>query len=91
MRLVTTLVFATVFTVGCSYWQEPAIPASPWTPTLHAGQNAAAAESVAGSLPTPAPRASIEERLRTLKGLHDAGLITNDEMKRRRSEILNEL
>lgn len=42
-----------------------------------------------GHLEPPSGRQTVESRLTQLKGLHDEGLITDDEYDRRRTEIVN--
>jgi hypothetical protein len=53
---------------------------------------AAAAPTAAPAAPrTPAGSASAEERLTTLKRLHEKGLITDEEYQQKRREILQAL
>jgi hypothetical protein len=75
-----------VFTAACTqYATRPptdALTPSDWVPT-----NAAGPRVSDPARPTPSA-AAIEERLRALRHLEDQGLITADEAKKKRQEIL---
>lgn len=88
MNRIVAIPAVSLLLIGCGYWQEKPRTTSAWTPTLHVVPTPAAAPVAADRPPSGA---SLEERLRKLKALYEEGLITSDEMKRRRAEILKDL
>jgi hypothetical protein len=66
-------------------------PAAPHDAGVTGAGSKAAAPASPGEKPGKAGTATIEERLRTLNDLHDKKLITDEEYRAKRREILNEL
>jgi len=91
MKLIAVAATLSFLPAGCAYWHDTPIPAQPWTPTVDTAPSRASVEPAAKAGSALTTRESLEERLRTLKALQEEGLITTEEMKRRREEILNEL
>lgn len=92
VRCVTAMIVVLLVGGGCgTYWRaDPAganAAPSTWTTTIAPP----AAGSSDGTVKTPRSSASIEERLRELQSLYEKGLISKDDLKQRRAQILQEL
>jgi hypothetical protein len=78
---------------GCAYQAtrppDSLLAPNEWVPTL-GGPTAATSAAPAPSSTSKAP-STVEARLRAVQELQDQGLITSEEAKRKRAEILKEL
>ncbi len=75
--------------ITCSLAAPPSPAVAP--PARETGTEQKAAPAVSPAKPAPAGRKSAEERLMILNELHNKGLITDEEYRAKRLEILNEL
>jgi hypothetical protein len=93
MTLRIILYALPIAATGCSYWQEPPLASATWTPTISVPAEYRGAVDAESALHPASPQGgrSIEERLRELQSLHDKGLISTEDLRQRRTEILKEL
>ena len=91
MRRGIGLLLGFIWMAACGgYWQEPPTPQAQWVPTMSEPSTARA-----GTRDQKVPRQKVErsvgDRLEELQSLRARGLISEEELKQRRMEILREL